>query len=544
MNNESAPEIFNHKDNRHYQTRLDYMLLYRSEGKAKIIRTLESWTNTKYAEWYKAKADSREQKKEPPDENLWVTMSYDEFSLFIYGTIQFETIKKQVDELVVQGHLQRRPHPEYPYGPPQYLLNRAVIQQALDELEIPPDLFDLAPIFIRPRKKHTPPETYPQGGGKNTPRVGGNVPPPKGETSPPSKNSTKNLLESTKNEGTYPREQSDDSPSPIVSPPHALSQSEIAELIRSRIPEGDAILLERLGKNSHRIYRKSGRPIGELIPVGVDVSEGLLELITVDSAPYIPALSEKQGETNATHPTHAGPAHHPGGDSNRNLAQTTSDEHAHGKQPSQPSQVDSPDEDRTAAQLSTLQASYPQARAKLAPATEQDVFIARPAVPEMPLQSARWCSETALLVSEALRGKYYTDSQRKNQQNSATRMFRDFKCITRPQFEEIFADWAAWWREHDKGFFTLADLLVRGQNREVRLQTALDRLEARTAPVQSKKLSNNIVTVPRDSGMVEWWDKSGVRRLMTYAEADDNGWEGGFGEFIQHTDYGKAVIRS
>lgn len=69
--------------------------------------------------------------------------------------------------------------------------------------------------------------------------------------------------------------------------PHAPSftQEEIAMIVRSRLPEGDAILLEHLGDgNNHRIYRKSGRPLGELIPVGVDVSEGLLELITVDSS--------------------------------------------------------------------------------------------------------------------------------------------------------------------------------------------------------------------------------------------------------------------
>ncbi len=49
------------------------------------------------------------------------------------------------------------------------------------------------------------------------------------------------------------------------------------------VPEGDAILIERLPGGLQRISRLSGRPVGELIPVGMDPSEGLLELTTVES---------------------------------------------------------------------------------------------------------------------------------------------------------------------------------------------------------------------------------------------------------------------
>lgn len=202
MSNEMAPKSINHKDNRNIQTRLDYMLLYRSESKAKIIRTLESWTDTKYAEWYKGIADSKEQHREPPVEDLWITMSYDQFSLFVYGTIQHDTIKQQVDELVALKHIQRRPHPVYPYGPPQYLLNRELVQKELDELEIPPNLFDLAPIFVSPRKKRTPQEKYPQGRGKKPTRDRGSFPPGTGEISHPSNNTTENTDNPSKNEDT------------------------------------------------------------------------------------------------------------------------------------------------------------------------------------------------------------------------------------------------------------------------------------------------------------------------------------------------------
>lgn len=96
----------------------------------------------------------------------------------------------------------------------------------------------------------------------------------------------------------------------------------------------------------------------------------------------------------------------------------------------------------------------------------------------MPDTSAPWNAGTAVLVSEVLRDKRYTPMQRGNQENTAKRMLRDFPSMTRSQFEEIFTDWAKWWHDHDKGFFTLADLLVKGKNNEIRLQSALDRLEA------------------------------------------------------------------
>ena len=56
------------------------------------------------------------------------------------------------------------------------------------------------------------------------------------------------------------------------------------------LPEGDALLTERLPGGALRHYRKSGRPIGELIPVGMDVAEGLEELYTVEGSLVMPAF--------------------------------------------------------------------------------------------------------------------------------------------------------------------------------------------------------------------------------------------------------------
>ncbi len=63
------------------------------------------------------------------------------------------------------------------------------------------------------------------------------------------------------------------------------------------IPDGDAILIERLPDGSQRISRLSGRPIGELIPIGMDPSAGLRELITVESTLAAPAAIAVHGET-------------------------------------------------------------------------------------------------------------------------------------------------------------------------------------------------------------------------------------------------------
>jgi hypothetical protein len=207
MSNELVTECLKHKDSRNIQTRLDYMLLYRNETKAKVIRIMETWTNQKRAEWYKLYVESKEQgielPEEPPEEALWVTMSYGEFSIYAYGTMNHDNIKENVDELVIHEHLQRRPHPDVPYGPPQYLLDTKRLQELLNEQDIP-SLFEDIGKIKPPRKKRTPQVKYPQGGGINTPGVGVNLPPGWGENTPPSKNPTKNLLESTKKENVPP----------------------------------------------------------------------------------------------------------------------------------------------------------------------------------------------------------------------------------------------------------------------------------------------------------------------------------------------------
>lgn len=78
-------------------------------------------------------------------------------------------------------------------------------------------------------------------------------------------------------------------------------------------------------------------------------------------------------------------------------------------------------------------------------------------------------------------------------------------------------------------------------SKQMNLRTVATQLQNRVSDRQKResaqKRGNGHVTVPNDDGMVMW-----MGRMMTYAEADENGWNGGFGEFIQHTHYGRTVI--
>jgi hypothetical protein len=84
--------------------------------------------------------------------------------------------------------------------------------------------------------------------------------------------------------------------SPGVPPNLTLTDQEIALIVRSRLPKDDAIFLECIGENSHRIYRKSGNPIEELMPFGMEMSKELQELLAVDVEESSEALQSNKIE--------------------------------------------------------------------------------------------------------------------------------------------------------------------------------------------------------------------------------------------------------
>src|SRR6266700_3872039 len=103
-----------HKDTRYIQVRCDYLQLYKgNEHKAKIVRILESWTDSKREQWYKVALDKKEQKEAPPEPDFWITMSHRQFQQFMYETASVDTIKSNIAELVSKDkHIERRVNPD------------------------------------------------------------------------------------------------------------------------------------------------------------------------------------------------------------------------------------------------------------------------------------------------------------------------------------------------------------------------------------------------------------------------------------------------
>jgi len=188
-----------HDDIRHLRLYRDYMDIYQdNEHKSKIVRILETWTNTKYAVWYKQAKDNKEQKLPIPPFDGWVTMSYQQFSDFMYGTTKIDTIKKNLVELEKDKHVERRINPDNPYGSPQYRLNLPLIQKLLDERNANNSNlseFDNPLDFSYPLGFFTP-----AGGVNVTPTQGVNLPVPQGGKVQTSNNSNKQSSKNTKRE--------------------------------------------------------------------------------------------------------------------------------------------------------------------------------------------------------------------------------------------------------------------------------------------------------------------------------------------------------
>lgn len=191
MSEELAGLCIRHDDIRHIRIYCDYMDIYQNnEHKCKIVRILETWTNSKYAVWLAQAKEAAEKGKPVAPFDGWVTMSYKQFIEYMYGTSKFDAVKSNLSELVEKDkHVERRVNPEDPYGSPQYRLNLVLIQQALDKRNA-----ERTPVVS------TPPGFYTPGGGvRNTPTQGGEIPPPRGEKSPPSNNSNNNTTKEEDN---------------------------------------------------------------------------------------------------------------------------------------------------------------------------------------------------------------------------------------------------------------------------------------------------------------------------------------------------------
>ena len=180
MSEETTNGCINHKDRRHIRLYYDYLDIYNgNEHKAKIVRVLETWTDSKRNDWYKASLDRLDEGESVQEPDFWITMSYQQFRHFMRDTVSIDTIKTNLAEIVKIKHIERRVNPDNPYGPPQYKLNCQAIQKAVNKL--PPVPF--IPDYLPPGED-TPPMGKTPPPGKDTPPQGVKTPPPPPENTP------------------------------------------------------------------------------------------------------------------------------------------------------------------------------------------------------------------------------------------------------------------------------------------------------------------------------------------------------------------------
>jgi hypothetical protein len=313
--------------------RLDYIVICGDELEAKIMRIIEQYMDDERRRMYQdllndPKSDTKAEDTVEITKDVWASISHRLFMNDLYHQVKSEnTLKRALKSLKDKGFIHIRDKNLKQYEAPKYQIDTDVTQGEFDKLA---RVGKAGYQKLIPSKSDTIKNSYhqdltPSGYQELTPSSGSRV----------SKIDTNSRrvyeVEDTVEESTYtaPESQSDDSDSTIVSPhTHSLSQFDT----------------EALGR---RIYEASQQDPATLPPIMYPLSQ-----------------PQPQGEPDV--PTHPSNSRRPGAaNPNRGCPQTEPDEPAHGTQPSQSSQVVSPDEDRTAAQLSTSQQSYPQARAKV-----------------------------------------------------------------------------------------------------------------------------------------------------------------------------------
>src|SRR5579859_2424556 len=106
-----------HADPHFLQLRVDFLAICDgNEAQAKILRILEAWTDFKISR----------------GESRWVSMSCHQFIEQSYSTLTQTIVYRALKILIKRNYIKRRRNPSDPFGSPQYRLNLAVIQQALD----------------------------------------------------------------------------------------------------------------------------------------------------------------------------------------------------------------------------------------------------------------------------------------------------------------------------------------------------------------------------------------------------------------------------
>lgn len=125
-----------------------------------------------------------------------------------------------------------------------------------------------------------------------------------------------------------------------------------------------------------------------------------------------------------------------------------------------------------------------------APTIEQPALIERPAKPVMPPASMKWCAEKMVQVTEAKRGRYYTDKQRPAQLKAARKILAEE--ITEEQYCASYDDRNnKWWREHNGLLDVTHMAAIPSGQVEMRVVTIWHKIESRIALLEQENSTFN-----------------------------------------------------
>jgi len=195
-------------------------------------------------------------------------------------------------------------------------------------------------------------------------------------------------------------------------------------------------------------------------------------------------------------------------------------------------------------QLSTAAVSYPRASAKVATG-KRSQKKSEPTGPDspstitaMPPADAEWKTTTCLQLFTYWRGHPLLSRYQNMRASQCAKALA--QNYTREQVEQVrkyMVEDDPWWSQHPEK----VDVCSVAEHIHEKLAEMVRAKKPKEASGQRRQGAGS---QPKDPGQVLWYDsKTGEQRMMTYAEADEHGWEGGFGEFIQHTNYGKVGTR-
>jgi hypothetical protein len=106
----------------------------------------------------------------------------------------------------------------------------------------------------------------------------------------------------------------------------------------------------------------------------------------------------------------------------------------------------------------------------------QPSLIEKPAKPEMPPASMKWCAEKMVQITEFELGKYYPESRRGKQKDAAQKIMKLDAQVTEQQYIDGYRKLKKWWNDH-KGPLHVTHMAEKTKRGETRVLEQIDELE-------------------------------------------------------------------